>query len=101
MKDKSILRSEVLHVESNCPHCDSKINAYACMEEDAHPKEGDFNICVYCTTVFKYGPDLSLVFVTDEDLEDVSEDELPRRKENGRVVADFEKMGVILHEESF
>jgi len=50
-----------------CPNCFGLITA-ATSRHEAKPQPEDLNVCAYCGQILKYGPDLELVFLAEDEL---------------------------------
>jgi len=46
--------------EDHCPYCDYKIDMASSTRDDEKPQPGDISICLNCTGVMSYGPDMAL-----------------------------------------
>jgi hypothetical protein len=44
-----------------CPGCFSKLDAASSFDGDGPPASGDFTVCLECSAVLRYGPNMELV----------------------------------------
>jgi hypothetical protein len=54
--------------EQLCPLCRKVLNACTNMTGDEGPVEGDATVCLYCSSVLLFGPNLKLRVATLEEL---------------------------------
>jgi len=48
--------------EQKCPYCSHKIDNQVCFNDiAAKPKPGDLTVCIACTNVMSFDPELSLI----------------------------------------
>jgi hypothetical protein len=43
-----------------CPGCFSKLDAASSLDGDSPPVTGDFTVCLCCSALLRYGPDMEL-----------------------------------------
>jgi hypothetical protein len=53
-----------------CPKCNKKLDAATCTDPKAFrgPSEGDISICAGCCTILRFGSDLKVREVTDDEM---------------------------------
>lgn len=59
---------------TECPVCNHALDAATSPFNQALPKEGDFTLCFYCSSILTFGPGLSLLETTDEDIARLSDE---------------------------
>lgn len=52
------MSDHLLPNKDGCPVCFHRLDAAACIEEDAHPKPGDLTVCFYCATLLRFDDQL-------------------------------------------
>lgn len=60
--------------ECQCPHCGGILSGAASFEGHA-PEPGDFSVCIYCTSVLVFQPNLQVRLATNEDMKSFSPEE--------------------------
>ena len=70
LANKGVIRCDM--EASKCPTCDAKLNGAALTEAAAEDKRnpipGDYTICMYCRQVARFGDNLQLRALTEEDM---------------------------------
>lgn len=62
-------------VPEACPGCGAQLDAASNLTTNQRPVEGDFTVCLYCTTRLRFGHELRLELVQQEVLDELPEDE--------------------------
>lgn len=62
--------------EDYCPECGHILDAAQSLNETRSPVVGDLSICAHCAAYLEYGPDLKLMRMSKEALDDFTADEL-------------------------
>lgn len=58
-----------------CPVCVTPLDAAINVSGKAGPQDGDLTICIYCTTVLRFGPDGVLEMLSTEEWSRMSKEE--------------------------
>lgn len=60
--------------ETNCPACETKLDACTGVNHDDTPKEGDVTLCIGCGSFLAFGPELQLRILTDAEIGELDDD---------------------------
>lgn len=71
-----------------CPTCGQQLDAATCLGEDAVPSPGDFTVCFYCGTPFRFGAKMYLQLMT---LGELNELEPAKRSLLFRAITEVQK----------
>ena len=58
-----------------CPACRRMLDGAFCVDGDRTPTEGDFTVCLSCTTPLRYTAGLGLRLASEKDVAELSLDE--------------------------
>jgi hypothetical protein len=73
MEDSAEFSSEM--PPCGCPVCGKMLDAAKSLETGGRPKANDFSICLYCSSVLRFRPDMVLERITTQDLRDLFEND--------------------------
>ena len=59
--------------KAKCPNCGKTLSGWSALEKGTSPKEGDFSLCVYCSSFLVFNTDLTLRLAEEDEVYELAD----------------------------